>query len=56
MQTTTNVASWLDRAAFPYEQQRIEIDGHEIAYVDEGEGPPLLMLHGNPTCRSSTAT
>ncbi len=49
MQTTTDVAPWLDRAAFPYEQQRIEIGGHEIAYVDEGEGAPLLMLHGNPT-------
>jgi len=40
---------WLDRTLFPYEQQRIEVDGHELAYVDEGEGPPLLMLHGNPT-------
>ena len=40
---------WLDRTLFPYEQQRLELDGHEVAYVDEGEGPPLLMLHGNPT-------
>lgn len=40
---------WLDRELFPYEQKRLVVDGHEIAYVDEGDGPPLLMLHGNPT-------
>lgn len=40
---------WLDRALFPYRQQRIDVDGHDLAYVDEGQGPPLLMLHGNPT-------
>lgn len=41
--------AWLDRTLFPYEQQHIELDGHDVAYVDEGDGPPLLMLHGNPT-------
>jgi haloalkane dehalogenase len=29
--------------------QYAEIDGHEIAYVDEGEGPVVLLLHGIPT-------
>jgi haloalkane dehalogenase len=42
-------ADWLDRKLFPYTQKRLELDGHELAYVDEGKGPPLLMLHGNPT-------
>jgi len=45
----TPAPDWLDRTLFPYDQKRIEIEGHELAYVDEGEGPPLLMLHGNPT-------
>jgi haloalkane dehalogenase len=27
----------------------VEIDGCRVHYVDEGEGPPLLLLHGNPT-------
>ena len=27
----------------------IDIDGTRVHYVDEGDGPPLLMLHGNPT-------
>lgn len=40
---------WLDPELFPYEQRRMHLDEHELAYVDEGEGPPLLMVHGNPT-------
>jgi haloalkane dehalogenase len=27
----------------------IEVEGHRIAYIDEGEGAPILFLHGNPT-------
>ncbi len=27
----------------------LELDGHTLHYVDEGTGPVLLMLHGNPT-------
>lgn len=49
MSDNRNHEQWLDRALFPFEQQRIDVDGNELAYVDEGEGPPLLMLHGNPT-------
>ena len=26
-----------------------EIDGVRIHYVDEGSGPPILMVHGQPT-------
>lgn len=44
-----DAAPWLDRTLYPYEQRRIDIDGNEVAYVDEGQGHPLLMLHGNPT-------
>jgi pimeloyl-ACP methyl ester carboxylesterase len=28
---------------------RIEVHGHSIAYRQQGEGPPLLLLHGWPT-------
>ncbi len=48
-ETTQPRERWLDPTLFPYVQKRIELDGHDVAYVDEGEGPPLLMLHGNPT-------
>lgn len=27
----------------------MEIDGHKLAYLDEGKGPALVMLHGNPS-------
>ncbi len=36
-------------ADFPFEKKRIAIKGSEMAYVDEGSGPTLLFLHGNPT-------
>lgn len=30
-------------------QAFVEIMGHPIQYVEEGTGPPVLFLHGNPT-------
>jgi haloalkane dehalogenase len=36
-------------AAFPYQKRRQRIHGSEMAYVDVGEGDPILLLHGNPT-------
>ena len=40
---------WFDEDLFPFESHTVEIDGSVVHYVDEGEGVPLLMLHGNPT-------
>lgn len=34
---------------FPYPPRRIEVNGHAMAYVDEGQGPVVVLLHGNPT-------
>ncbi len=35
---------------FPYQHRFVSLqDGAEIHYVDEGTGPTLLLLHGNPT-------
>ena len=36
-------------SAFPYESHFIEVNGSKLHYVDEGEGEPVLFLHGNPT-------
>jgi pimeloyl-ACP methyl ester carboxylesterase len=36
-------------AAFPYQRQRRRILGHEMAYVEVGQGDPIVLLHGNPT-------
>lgn len=36
-------------AKFPFQKQRKRILGHEMAYVEVGEGDPIVLLHGNPT-------
>jgi haloalkane dehalogenase len=41
--------AWVDDELFPFESRFIDIDGHTMHYVDEGSGPTLLLLHGNPT-------
>jgi haloalkane dehalogenase len=41
--------SWVDAELYPFDDRWAELDGHTLHYVDEGDGPPLLMLHGNPT-------
>jgi haloalkane dehalogenase len=40
---------WIDNDAYPFEDRFLDVDGAQLHYVDEGTGPPLLMLHGNPT-------
>lgn len=38
------------RALYPFEGRYVRLAcGHRMHYLDEGAGPPLLMLHGNPT-------
>jgi len=39
----TALAGWL------YAQRSAEINGHTMAYLDEGAGPPVLLVHSNPT-------
>lgn len=36
-------------AAFPYQKHRRRVLGREMAYVEVGEGDPIVLLHGNPT-------
>src|SRR3974377_15561 len=36
-------------AAFPYQKKRREVLDSEMAYVEVGEGDPIVLLHGNPT-------
>src|ERR1700751_405579 len=36
-------------AAFPYQKLRRRVLGREMAYVEVGEGDPIVLLHGNPT-------
>src|SRR5215813_14611561 len=36
-------------AAFPYQKRRRRVLGREMAYMEVGEGDPIVLLHGNPT-------
>jgi len=38
-----------DPELFPFESRWFDASAGRVHYVDEGEGPPILFLHGNPT-------
>jgi haloalkane dehalogenase len=40
-------AEW--QALFPYQPKSFAVDGQQLRYIDQGSGPPVLMVHGNPT-------
>lgn len=37
------------RDLYPFQTNHITVPGGTISYVDEGDGPPVVLLHGNPT-------
>jgi len=44
---TTNNSAF--RRLYPFQSHHRTIGGFKYHYVDEGSGPPVVMLHGNPT-------
>ncbi len=34
---------------YPFEGKILDLDGLSYHYLDEGTGPPVVMVHGNPT-------
>src|SRR5690606_31552993 len=34
---------------YPFAPKSIDLGGHRYSYVDEGTGPTVLFVHGNPT-------
>ncbi len=34
---------------FPFTSKYLQVHGSKMHYIDEGEGEPILFLHGNPT-------
>ena len=40
--------AWVTPELLPFTSRFIALNGHTIHYLDEGQGPTLLMLHGNP--------
>lgn len=49
MDTIATRPAWVTRELLPFESRFVDVHGHSIHYLDEGTGPTLLMLHGNPT-------
>ena len=41
--------AWVPSDLYPFEDRWADAAGCRVHYVDEGSGPPLLLLHGNPT-------
>ena len=37
------------RHLYPFESHYFDLNGLKYHYIDEGDGDPLIMLHGNPT-------
>lgn len=37
------------RDLYPFDSHFLDLPGARMHYVDEGSGPPIVMLHGNPT-------
>ena len=38
-----------DLPGYPFEPHYAEVDGVRVHYVDEGEGEPVLLMHGEPS-------
>ena len=43
-----NQHSWFDHAAYSFASHWLELPGARMHYVDEGSGPPVLLVHGTP--------
>ena len=41
--------AWLDRREYPFESRWLDVEAGRLHYVDEGQGAPVLMVHGTPT-------
>ena len=37
------------RSEYPFQSRWLDLEAYRLHYIAEGSGPPLLMVHGNPT-------
>ena len=44
-----NSSNWINRTLYPFESRFLFLESGRMHYVDEGNGAPLVMVHGNPT-------
>ena len=39
---------WLDRGAYPFTSRWLDLPSGRLHYIDEGQGRPLVLVHGTP--------
>jgi haloalkane dehalogenase len=44
-----SLPAWLDRAAWPWTPRWLSLPEGRLHYIDEGTGPPVVLVHGTPT-------
>jgi len=42
-------APWLDDSLYPFVSKYLQADGGRMHYIDEGQGEPIIFVHGFPT-------
>jgi len=40
--------TWLDRTEYPFKSNFLKLPMGQMHYVDEGQGEPIVFVHGNP--------
>ncbi|MBD1396764.1 alpha/beta fold hydrolase [Pontibacter sp. JH31] len=40
---------WLDTKEYPFKSRFLELEAGKMHYIDEGEGHPIVMIHGTPS-------
>ena len=43
------IPTWLDTLLYPFADNALPVKGGSLHYVDEGEGEPIVFVHGTPT-------
>lgn len=43
------IPEWVDRREYPFEPRALDVGAGRLSYVDEGEGSPIVLVHGTPT-------
>lgn len=43
------MTDWLDPSAYPFQRRSLALPAGRIHYLDEGEGEPLVLVHGTPS-------
>ena len=44
-----NSPKWLDRILYPFAHHTVTLPSGQMHYVDEGQGEPIVFVHGTPT-------